>query len=188
MNHCLSRPAGGMAYAADLKSAFCGFESRAGYHHFQRLTANYRQKSDFLPVSSCSLNLFSENANYNNITPKISQPQIEPIINLSREGITPKIPAKCTLDLCKVPYAETCDTRKRFFPPFRTALVDQWQRGDGLGFLRTSAEEIRTAESASYGRFGHYFPTFRVRGSETFKGQYCFMRYVVREGISNGFF
>ena len=25
-------PAGGMAYAADLKSAFCGFESRAGYH------------------------------------------------------------------------------------------------------------------------------------------------------------
>ena len=25
-------PAGGMAYAADLKSAFYGFESRAGYH------------------------------------------------------------------------------------------------------------------------------------------------------------
>ena len=32
MDRCRSRPAGGMAYAADLKSAFCGFESRAGYH------------------------------------------------------------------------------------------------------------------------------------------------------------
>ena len=47
MNCCRSRPAGGMAYAADLKSAFCGFESRAGYHFQPQKDSNRCQLLPF---------------------------------------------------------------------------------------------------------------------------------------------
>ena len=87
-----------------------GFESLLRHHSNSRTckTAGpfFSPFCPFFAVFSCSLKLFSENANNNNITPKILQPQIESIKNLSQEGITPKIPAKCTLDLCKEPYAD----------------------------------------------------------------------------------